>query len=281
MSNGGLENLSLEDQQSDVNGKPRRLFLMRHGERVDFTFTGWIMNCFDKNGTYKRIDLNMPKTVPQRSKGPDGFFKDSPLTNIGVFQATKIGEGLKEKKLAIDYAYASPSLRCIQTCDGVLRGCNKQDLVKIRIEPGLFEWGYWYQYHWPDFMTSEELIAAGFNIDTTYEPTVKESELKQGQEECDKYYQRNTLVAKTAANAHPNSNILLVGHSATLEVCSRELLGGVPRSRNDMLEIIRTIPYCGLAQLVEDDGTWIFQERPCLPLTHLSVEKFDQKIFFD
>lgn len=63
---------------------------MRHGERIDFTFGSWVPFCFDEDGNYVKKDLNMPNTLPFRQDGQKGFSRDSPLTNVGLYEATLV-----------------------------------------------------------------------------------------------------------------------------------------------------------------------------------------------
>ena len=71
--------MSIQKKPSVIRN-PRRIFVVRHGERVDFTFNSWIQHSFDESGKYVRKDLNMPETVPMRKKGKKKFFSDTQLS---------------------------------------------------------------------------------------------------------------------------------------------------------------------------------------------------------
>lgn len=64
----------------------QKLLIMRHAERVDYTFPKWTEQCFTEAFGYERLDLNLPLALPLRR---DGVYRypwrfDSPITNIGM-----------------------------------------------------------------------------------------------------------------------------------------------------------------------------------------------------
>lgn len=78
------------------NGKQKRqILVIRHGERIDFTFNvthnNWLEKAF-ASGKYQRFNTNMPRVLLQRSDGYKNYANDTPLTEIGYLQAKIVGE---------------------------------------------------------------------------------------------------------------------------------------------------------------------------------------------
>lgn len=265
--------------------KNQKLLILRHGERVDYAFPRWSNHAFDNNGGYHRLDLNMPKILPKRADEqyivPWKF--DPPITQIGKIQAYLIGEMLKEQGIQrIEFVYSSPAYRCIMTAKALLKGIGIQNDVKIRIEPGLFEWcAHAYYTQVPQFMTLEELEAANFNIDTSYVPlvTLHDLEYKHKGETIEDFYNRNHMVTEHVTKL-TSQHILLVGHAANLETNSRMLLGSKPLNINDIKELMTHIPYASLLTLEKnDDSNWYIPKPFVLPITHSRNFNFDWRRF--
>ena len=153
---------------------PLGLFLFRHAERVDVTFgKQWIELSFDSNGVYQRKNLNMPRVIPHRQGSPKSFHGDTPLTEMGLYQARITGEGLREQDITFTHVYSSPSLRCIQTCQAILDGMGADPSLRINVEHGLFEWLAWCRGNVPQFMTLQELEQFGLRVNHHYETQVR------------------------------------------------------------------------------------------------------------
>ncbi|CAL1283704.1 unnamed protein product [Larinioides sclopetarius] len=227
----------------------RKLFIMRHAERVDFTFGAWIPSCFDKEGNYIRKNLNMPLSVPKRKGGPLDFFKDCPLTRVGLLQATLTA--------------------------------SEQTHLPINIEPGLFEWLSWYRDGMPKWMSVEELKNYGFNVSMDYEPILAPLDLMNIKESSEEYYNRNFLVTTKLLEKYPG-NIFFVAHAASLDTCSRQLTGKPPKKEQDFLSVVPKATYASVA-LVEQqaDGIWHLAEPPFPPLTHTNNVSFDWRTLLE
>ncbi len=53
---------------------------------------------------------------------------DVPLTNRGRLHAFKTGKSLLLNGYAVDICYTSPSLRCVQSADGILTGMGRKNV---------------------------------------------------------------------------------------------------------------------------------------------------------
>ncbi|XP_076243229.1 ecdysteroid phosphate phosphatase isoform X2 [Calliopsis andreniformis] len=260
-------------EASEAPSNPsRQIFICRHGERVDFTFGAWIPYCFESNGTYVRRDLNMPKEIPARNI--QDFQNDSPLTTVGEVQASLVGEAMKSSNIKIDVAFTSPSLRCIQTLAHILKGLDSN--IPMKIEPGLIEWLAWYPNGVPVWMTSEELMKAGFNIDKCYNPIVKTKELPL-KESAAQYYERSYELIKRIIESTVG-NILIVAHAASLTACTRQLTGGRVPPAAEVTRLVQRVPYLACLTAREGLNGWQLHPPPFPPITHTSNTRFDWKV---
>ncbi|XP_042906548.1 ecdysteroid-phosphate phosphatase [Parasteatoda tepidariorum] len=258
----------------------RKLYIMRHAERVDFCFGSWIPTSFDKQDNYIRRNLNMPLSVPKRKGGPWDFFKDCPLTRMGLHQATLTGEAMKLSGVKFSHVFCSPSLRCLETCTNVLKA-SEQTSLPINVEPGLFEWLGWYVDGMPKWMTLEEMSENGFKVTPDYKPIISMEDMHSRKESSEEYYMRNYLISKTLIEKY-SGDILLVAHAASLDTCSRQLTGKPPRNEKDLLTLVPKFSYASVA-LVEQDSTkkWHIAKPPFPPLMHLNNISFNWEILLD
>ncbi|XP_019402447.1 PREDICTED: ubiquitin-associated and SH3 domain-containing protein B [Crocodylus porosus] len=258
---------------SQPGPQKRCLFVCRHGERMDVVFGKyWLSQCFDAKGRYMRTNLNAPHSLPQRSGGFRDYEKDAPITVLGCTQARLVGEALLETKTIVDYIYSSPSLRCVQTAHNILKGMQQENTLKIRVEPGLFEWTKWVSgTTLPAWIPPVDLAAANLSVDTTYRPHIPVSKLVVS-ESYDTYIGRSYQVTKEIISEckGKGNNILIVAHASSLEACTCQLQGLSPQNSKDFVQMVRKIPYLGFCSCEElgDTGVWQLTDPPILPLTH-------------
>ena len=221
----------------------------------------------------------MPKELPKRRGGPQDFCRDSPITELGLFQARLTGEGMREQGIKIHNVITSPALRCAQTANAILHGLG-DFTTRIKVEHGLFEWLAWCRGEIPKFMSAEDLGKFGLQIDPTYTPLVSVKDLKPNETHLEFYKRMYNITRLLLKNLGPNSgNIMIVGHAATLETCTRQLTGGQPRNPQDLTKLVQKIPYCGVCVCQESgqgkSSTWDFIDPPVPPLTHAPNIRFD------
>ncbi|XP_031204013.1 ubiquitin-associated and SH3 domain-containing protein A isoform X2 [Mastomys coucha] len=220
----------------------RGILVIRHGERVDQVFgKSWLQQCTTADGKYYRPDLNFPRSLPRRGNGIKDFENDPPLSSCGIFQA-RLAELKLEKKL------------------------------KIRVEPGIFEWMKWEASKATlTFLTLEELKEANFNVDLDYRPALPRCSLLPA-ESYDQYVERCAVSMGQIINTclQDMGITLIVSHSSALDSCTRPLLGLPPRECGDFAQLVRKIPSLGMCFCEEnrEDGKWDLVNPPVKTLTH-------------
>jgi ubiquitin-associated SH3 domain-containing protein len=256
----------------------RKVVVVRHGERVDFTFnTGgihWTKRAFDDSARYRPFNLNMPRNLPKRQTGPDGFKSDTPLTEIGYLQSKLIGRAFRDRGYKYAAVYCSPSLRCIQTAIGILKGMNDNQ-SQLNIEPGLFEWMRFCRDGRPSWLTNDEAINAGYPVNNSYIPHFEVNDLKM-MESLEDYYDRSFAITKKLLDNHPTGNILLVAHGASLDTCTRQLSGKPPRSGDSFFDILQRTPYLSTVEAEETaSGHFEILGSPVPSLAHSANSAYD------
>ncbi|CAK6442046.1 unnamed protein product [Pipistrellus nathusii] len=258
----------------------RSVLVVRHGERVDQIFgKSWLQQCSTPDGKYYRPDLNFPCSLPQRSSGIKGFENDPPLSSCGIFQSRTAGEALLDSGIRITSVFTSPALRCVQTAKHILEELKLERKIKMRVEPGIFEWTKWETGKTtPALMTLEELKEANFNVSTEYRPAFPIASLLPA-ESYDEYVHRCAVSVEQIVSSCPQDAgvILIVGHGSALDSCTRPLLRLQPRDCADFAQLVRKIPSLGMCFCEEnkEEGKWALVAPPVKTLTHGSNSAFN------
>ncbi|XP_052019426.1 ubiquitin-associated and SH3 domain-containing protein A isoform X1 [Apodemus sylvaticus] len=251
----------------------RGVLVVRHGERVDQVFgKSWLQQCTTADGRYYRPDLNFPRSLPRRSTGIKDFENDPPLSSCGIFQARLAGEALLDSGVRVTAVFASPALRCVQTAKHILEELKLEKKLKIRVEPGIFEWMKWEASKATlTFLTLEELREANFNVDLDYRPALPRCSLMPA-ESYDQYVERCAVSMGQIIHMSPQDTgiTIIVSHSSALDSCTRPLLGLPPRECGDFAQLVRKIPSLGMCFCEEnrEEGKWDLVNPPVKTLTH-------------
>ncbi|KFR08482.1 Ubiquitin-associated and SH3 domain-containing protein A [Opisthocomus hoazin] len=265
MSRSVTNALSLQKKWSHCNEchlYTQRLPPLCHGKMSHFV-----------SGKYYRADLNFPSTLPKRKDSVKHFEYDPPLSCCGIFQSRLIGEALLDQEVTVSYVYSSPALRCIQTAQHVLQGLKLDQKVKIRVEPGLFEWTKWEASRViPNFMTVTELAEASYKIDTSYRGNFPLSSLVPS-ESYEEYVSRSSAVIKQIITACPSKGkgvIIIVGHGSSLASFTRPLIGLPARDSSNFAQVVRKIPSLGMCfcEELKEENKWQMVNPPVKTLTH-------------
>ncbi|CAK1552275.1 unnamed protein product [Leptosia nina] len=270
-----------------MNGDKKRrrwVFAMRHGERVDLTYGVWVPFCFDDSGKYVRKDLNMPVALGDRTGGKDSYAMDTPLTRVGQLQAQLVGEGLRASGVTVKHVYSSAALRSIETAHHFLLGLQADPSVKVRVEPGLFEYKMWHLAKgMAPFMTPLELHKAGLNVDINYKPYV-DLEINTP-ETLEDFFIRNELVMQSAVKdtEAEGGNIIFIGHAATIDVMvlalKRLAEGKTDESNYQISKNLLRVPYCALGAM--RTNPWEVVSPPCPPSINTSSARYNWKMLLD
>ncbi|NXH12973.1 UBS3A protein, partial [Bucco capensis] len=252
----------------------RAVLVMRHGERVDEVFgKSWLQQCLTADGKYYRADLNFPSTLPKRKDGVKHLEYDPPLSSCGIFQSRLVGEALLDQEVTVSYVYSSPALHCIQTAQHLLQGLKLDQKVKIRVEPGLFEWTKREASRMiPNFMTVPELVEASYKIDTSYRGNFPLSSLMPS-ESYEEYVSRSSAVINQIISACPSKGkgiVLIVGHGSSLASSTRPLIGLPAKDSSNFAQVARKIPSLGMCfcEEVKEENKWQMVNPPVKTLTH-------------
>ncbi len=131
--------------------------------------------------------------------------------------------------------------------------------VPLRLELGLFECTSWYARSPINFMSDEELINGGFNVDTRYRSQVSDLRLLENEYQ---YYDRSKEAMKKIIKLHGKTGgtVLLVAHAPSLEVLTRHLMNGQPRPER-LAELAGKVDFCSMT-IVERESSmkpWQFR----------------------
>uniref|UniRef100_A0AC35GGG1 Uncharacterized protein n=1 Tax=Panagrolaimus sp. PS1159 TaxID=55785 RepID=A0AC35GGG1_9BILA len=248
--------------KKDKTAKPknkRMLILFRSAEQMDKIFPEWMhKNFIDEK--YVPTDMNQLIQLPLRKTPLIAYASDPPLTEMGIRISQLIGKALTEKGIVISAIYSSPSLRCIQTAQNLIKSQHSSADLKICIEPAFYNFFGEKQNKLPIFMSSKELLENGIPINKDYRPITPKAHLSKFVSETPaEFFRRQSNNVYTLTKQSPIGTVLIVTHACTMHAIGCELIGKTQHSLNtaDMARVSFNYPYCsGIALKSSSDGLW-------------------------
>ena len=188
------------------------IWLARHANRLDFVHPEWF------------------NTAPRRY--------DPPLSDNGIIQAQQLAQRLQGEK--IDYIFASPFLRTIQTAYPIAKKLN----LRIKLEAGLGEW------HNPEWMTAKPEIHPQNELESLYrliDWSYRSQILPQYPETLGEVNQRTHQIINLLTQQF-FGNLLIVGHANSIMGVAQALVGNKFPIKTYL---------CSLTQIVKQDHQWL------------------------
>jgi broad specificity phosphatase PhoE len=164
----------------------RRLWLIRHGNRLDFVQPAWFTTAL--------------------------YPYDPPLCPRGLRQAQELGDRLATE--AIQHIFVSPFLRTCQTA----LPCAARLQLPLKLEPGLGEW------HNPAWMGRAPELQPGCHKFFPTDPHYLGQIFPQYPEAEIQVRQRSLQTLNRLLRQY-RGNLLLIGHQVPLGICLGHLLG--------------------------------------------------------
>ncbi|KRX61699.1 Protein UBASH3A -like protein [Trichinella sp. T9] len=284
----------VQENKETLELSGRRIFLVRHGERMDRVFPGWLRLGFTDLGAYRPYDLNMPLRAVKRENGWKDFYNDPPITEIGYATSQMIGRGMKLSGIGFDMVYCSPALRSIQSAHGILKSFPGSN-TKICIEAGLFEYLGWYENANLNFLNTDQLVSEGYEIQPNYIPYMMAQTLKNKfhSETIEEYYKRvNTTwpgaggrKSRVGRGQYPHPcNLLFVVHAPTIDAIGRSLMkkSAANLSNYELSKMGIHYPYASVVGLeeIKANGEWQLMPNILPPISCLDFSnRFSTNVF--
>jgi broad specificity phosphatase PhoE len=197
---------------------PRAVWIVRHGDRLDFTDPTW------------------ERTAARPY--------DPPLAPTGIAQAHALARQLGGARIA--HLFASPFLRTVETAHPVALALG----LRIKIEPGLSEWlsAAWFPQP-PRLLSLDELAQRFPSIDRTYTARGGARYGESGEEAL----ARSGATARRLVTDF-DGDLLIVGHGASVLGGTAGLL---EVDASTLRPALGDMPSACIVKLVRHSETWV------------------------